>query len=333
MATEKIIEDWKKNIFKPIYWLEGVEPYFIDAVVQYAEHQLLSEDAAAFNRTIFYGKDAQWTDVVNACMRYPVFSERQVVLIKEAQNMRDILKLENYFEKPLTSTILVVAYKEKKIDQRTKFSKLLREKAVILSTKKIYDDKLPEWASQLIFSKGLTIQKDALSLLLDHIGNDLTRIQQEIEKMAISLGERKNIQVADIEMYIGISKEYNLFELQAAIASKNLAKCVRIIHYFGDNPKAPSLNLIFGSLYGFFSKVYMFFEWQQVNYQNVISVFNRNPAATKQAIQAYENYGYAGIKKILLLLHQYNLRFIGVHDAGNEHESLLKEMVVKMIRC
>ena len=189
MASEKIIADWKKNIFKPIYWLEGEEPYFIDQVIQYAENHLLPTNEAAFNRTIFYGKDAQWTEVVNACMRYPVFAERQVVLLKEAQHMRDILKLEHYLEKPLSSTVLVIAYKDKKVDQRTKFSKLLKEKGVILSTKKMYDEKLPEWASEMISGKGFSIKKDALALLIDHIGNDLVRIQQEVEKMAINLGE------------------------------------------------------------------------------------------------------------------------------------------------
>lgn len=333
MAAEKIIEDWKKKIFKPIYWLEGEEPFFIDVIVQYAEHHLLTEEEAAFNRTIFYGKDAQWPDVLNACMRYPVFAEKQLVLIKEAQYMKDILKLENYLEKPLASTILVVAYKEKKIDQRTKFSKLLKDKAVLLSTKKIYDDKLPEWTRQLIMSKGMTIQQDALFLLIDHIGNDLSRIQQEIEKMAISIGERKQIQVTDIEMYIGISKQYNIFELQSAIATKDLAKCLRIIQYFGDNPDAVSIPQLLATIYGFFSKVYMLFEMQQVNLQTVLPFFNRHPVSSKQAIMAYELYGYAGIEKILLLLHQYNLRSIGLHDAGNGIESLLKEMVVKMTRC
>ncbi len=333
MASEKIIADWKKNIFKPIYWLEGEEPYFIDQVIQFAENHLLPTNEAAFNRTIFYGKDAQWTEVVNACMRYPVFAERQVVLLKEAQHMRDILKLEHYLEKPLSSTVLVIAYKDKKVDQRTKFSKLLKEKCVILSTKKMYDEKLPEWASEMISGKGFSIKKDALALLIDHIGNDLVRIQQEVEKMAINLGERKNITANDIETFIGISKEYNPFEFQAALAGKNLAKALRIIQYFKENPKAAPLVFLLTTLYSFFSKVYTLFEMQEVNMQSAMNIFYRNPVSSKQALQAYENYGFKGIEKILLLLHQYNLRTIGVNDASYEDESLLKEMTVKIICC
>ncbi len=333
MAAEKIIADWKKNVFKPIYWLEGDEPYFIDQVVNYAENHLLPESEVAFNRSVFYGKDAQWADVINACMRYPVFAERQVVLLKEAQHMKDILKLESYLEKPLASTIFVIAYKDKKMDQRTKFSKLLKEKSVILSTKKMYDEKLPEWTSQMIAAKGFTIKPDALALLIDHIGNDLVRLQQEVEKMAINLGDRKNITTSDIETFIGISKEYNPFEFQAALAGKNLAKSLRIIQYFGENPKAAPMPFLLATLYGFFSKVYTLFEMQNVNMQSAMNLFYRNPVSTKQAMQAYENYGFAGVEKILLLLHQYNLRSLGINDASNEQESLLKEMAVKIIRC
>lgn len=333
MASEKIIADWKKNIFKPIYWLEGEEPYFIDQVVHFAENHLLSETETEFNRTVFYGKDALLTDVVNACMRYPVFAERQLVLIKEAQHMRDIIKLEHYLDNPLKSTILVIAYKDKKVDQRTKFSKLLKEKGVILTTKKLYDNQLPEWTSEMITGKGFSIKRDALNLLIDHIGNDLVRIQQEVEKMAINLGDRKNITVNDIETFIGISKEYNPFEFQAALAEKNLAKAIRIIQFFKENPKAVSTVFLLATLYGFFSKVYTLFEMDQINMQSIMYMFNRNKTSTSQALQAYENYGFAGIEKILLLLHQYNLRSIGVNDASYEVHSLLKEMTVKIIRC
>jgi DNA polymerase-3 subunit delta len=170
MSAEKIISDWKNKKFKPIYWLEGDEPFFIDEIVDYAEHHLLSETEAAFNLTIFYGKDTEWPDVVNACMRYPMFAERQVVLLKEGQQMKDIEKLENYVYRPLASTVFVVSYKDKKVDARTKLAKLLKQNGEILSTKKIYDNQLPEWTSQMVESKGLTINHNALLLLVDHIG-------------------------------------------------------------------------------------------------------------------------------------------------------------------
>ena len=238
MSAEKIIGEWKKGSFKPIYWLEGEESFFIDQVIEYAEHKILTEAESGFNLTVFYGKDADWASVVNACMRYPMFAERQVVLLKEAQQMRDIEKLEGYIENPLPSTVFVVSYKEKKVDGRSKLSKLLKQKGEMLTTKKMYDSQLPAWAGDMVNRHGLSITQKALMLLVDHIGNDLSRIQNEIEKLAVNLGKRKEITEDDIENYIGVSKEFNVFELQAAIAQKNLSKAIRIIQYFEANPKA-----------------------------------------------------------------------------------------------
>ena len=222
MSAEKIIADWGKKSFKPVYWLEGEEPYYIDMVMNHAEHNILNESEAGFNLTVFYGRDTDWATVVNACMRYPMFAERQVVLLKEAQYMKEIEKLENYVSKPLASTVFVVSYKDKKVDGRSKFSKVLKEKGELLSTKKLYDNQLPEWTTQMITRHGLSISQKALLLLVDHIGNDLNRLQNEVEKLSVNLGSRKNITEEDIETFIGISKEFNVFELQDAIAQKNL---------------------------------------------------------------------------------------------------------------
>ena len=193
MAAEKIISGWKKGQFKPVYWLEGEEDFYIDQVVNYAEHHILSESEAGFNLTIFYGKDANWAEVINACRRYPMFSEKQVVVLKEAQHMRDIEKLEAYIENPLASTIFVVSYKEKKVDGRTGLAKLLKKQAEVLTTKKMYDNQLPDWTNELVHSKGYEITAKALVLLVDHIGNDLNRINNEVEKMLVNLGDRKKI--------------------------------------------------------------------------------------------------------------------------------------------
>ena len=185
MSVEKIISDWKKKQFRPVYWLEGEEEYFIDKAVGYAEHHILSEAEASFNLSIFYGKDANWADVMNACRRYPMFAERQVVLLKEAQQMKDVEKLEPYIENPLSSTILVVSFKDKKLDARKKFTKLVKENGVVVTTKKLYDRDIPAWTQDMVHSKGLTITPKGLALLTDHIGNDLSRIENEIEKLSV----------------------------------------------------------------------------------------------------------------------------------------------------
>lgn len=331
MSAEKIIADWKKGNFKPIYWLEGDEPFFIDQVVYYAEHKILPEAEASFNLSIFYGKDADWSSVVNACMRYPMFAEKQVVILKEAQQMRDIEKLESYIDNPLASTIFVVSYKEKKVDGRSKLAKTLKSKGEMLSTKKMYDSQLPEWVNQMVASHKLTIAPKALHLLVDHIGNDLSRLQNEVEKLAVNLAGRKNITEDDIEQYIGVSKDFNVFELQDALGKRDLAKTIRIIHYFEANPKAAPIQMILPALYNYFSKVFMLYSLPSITEQSAASALGVNPFFVKEYIATARRYDYEGIEKVLLLLHQYNLRSIGVHDAGTSDAGLLKELAVKMI--
>ncbi len=331
MSVEKIISDWKKKLFKPVYWLEGEEDYFIDKIVHYAEHNILTESEAGFNLTVFYGRDADWTQVINACKRYPMFAERQVVLLKEAQHMRDIDKLESYISQPLISTIFVVSYKEKKVDGRTQLAKLLKTKAELFTTKKMYDNALPEWTNELVKSKGYTISQKAVLLLVDHIGNDLSRIDNEIDKMLVNLGTRTSITEDDIEKYVGVSKEYNPFELQSAMAAKDLPKAMRIIQYFEANPKAAPIQLVLPTLYNLFSKTYMIFGQSARDEKTVAANIGVNAWFVKDYLLVARNYGYNGVERALLLLHHYNLRSVGVNDTGSSDASLLKEMVVKMV--
>jgi DNA polymerase-3 subunit delta len=331
MSVEKIISDWKKKLFKPVYWLEGEEEYFIDKIMHYAEHNILTEAEAGFNLTVFYGKDADWTQVINACKRYPMFAERQVVLLKEAQHMRDIDKLESYIAQPLSSTIFVVSFKEKKVDGRTQLAKLLKTKAELFSTKKMYDNQLPEWTIEMVKGKGYTISQKAVLLLVDHIGNDLSRIDKEVDKMLVNLSSRTNITEDDIEKYVGVSKEYNPFELQSAMAAKDLPKAMRIIQYFEANPKAAPIQLVLPTLYNLFSKTYMIFGQSSKDDKTVAANIGVNAWFVKDYLLVARNYGYNGVEKALLLLHHYNLRSVGVNDTGSSDASLLKEMVAKMV--
>lgn len=331
MSAEKIISEWKKKKFKPVYWLEGEEDYYIDRVVDHAEHHILDESQAGFNLTVFYGRDADWASVVNACRRYPMFAEFQVVLLKEAQQMKDIDKLEGYIENPLPSTLFVVAYKGKSYDKRTKLYKLLKSNAEIFSSEKIRDYKLAEWIGELLQAKGFKMNSKAISLVEEHIGNDLSRIANEIDKLALNLKDRKEITEDDIEQYIGISKEYNVFELQAAIAKKDLARAITIIQYFEGNPKAGPIQMVLPALYASFSKVYTVFGMNDRSEAALKPHFYFNAVAVKNALETINNYGYEGIERILLLLHQYNLKGVGIDNAGTPDASLMKEMVVKMI--
>ena len=330
MATEKILNDWRKKTYRPVYWLEGEEEYYIDKLVDYAEHNILTESEAFFNLTVFYGRDANWADIINSSRRYPMFSELQVVIVKEAQHLKEIDKLEAYVQQPLQSTVLIVAYKDKKLDARTKFAKLVKEKAELLSTKKMYDSALPDWVNKLVSGKGYTITPKANALLVEHIGNDLSRIENEVEKILINLGSRKSITEEDIEKFVGISKEYNIFELQAALAVKDMPKAIRIIQYFGANPKVAPMQLLLPSLYGFFSKVYMIFGASGSD-DTIARQIGVQPYFMKDYLKASKVYGFAGVEKLLLLLHQYNLKSIGINSGRADDEALLKEMVAKMV--
>ncbi|MEO8412379.1 MAG: DNA polymerase III subunit delta [Ginsengibacter sp.] len=331
MSALTIISDWKKNIYKPLYWLEGEEEFYIDEVMEYAEKKILSAADAEFNLSIFYGKDANWADILNACRRYPMFSERQVVLLKEAQQMKDVEKLEGYIEKPLGSTILVVSYKGKTIDGRSRISKLIKKHGEVFLSKKIYDNQLPSWTNGYLQSKGYQVTPRALTLLVDHIGNDLNRIANEVEKLSINLVGERNITEDDIEKYIGVSKEYNIFELQHALSKKDLSKAIRIIQYFEANPKSVPIQLVLPSLYNYFTKILVIYQMNDKSEKALRPVFYNNPYLVQQAMDMLMNYSFAEAEQAIMLLHDYNLRSIGIRNHGTPGGSLMKELVYKII--
>ncbi|MGN7720888.1 DNA polymerase III subunit delta [Chitinophaga sp. 22620] len=331
MDYQDIIKDWKNNKFRSLYWLEGEEDFFIDQVVNYAEHHLLSEADKGFNLTVFYGKDTDWTTVINACRRYPMFAERQVVILKEAQAMRDLLKLEPYIDKPLDSTVFVVAHKQGKIDGRSKMAKLIKDRGVMLSTKKLYDNQLPSWAETYVRTQGLAISEKACILLADHIGNDLSRIANEIDKLLVNLPEGKKIDESDIEKYVGISKEYNVFELQNAIGQMDMVKVMRIVKYFTANPKAAPIQMLIPALYNYFSKMNLLFGIKGGE-KEMAAALGVHPFFLKDYTAAARKFGPEGTERAILLLHQYNLRSIGIGDSGNEDGELLKELVYRIMR-
>ncbi|MBK7882416.1 MAG: DNA polymerase III subunit delta [Chitinophagaceae bacterium] len=321
-----------KKAFKPVYWLEGEEEYYIDQLINYAEHKILTSAEAEFNLTIFYGRDADWPAIINACRRYPMFAERQLVILKEAQHLKDIDKLEGYFHSPLTSTVFIISYKGKTIDKRTKTYKLLKSNAEIFTSEKIRDYKLAGWIADFVKNSGYTINNKSVLLLAEHLGNDLSRIANEVEKLSLNLKGAKEINEDHIEQYIGISKEYNVFELQAAIAKKDMAKAIIIIQYFDGNPKAGPIQMILPALYSSFSKILSVYGLADKSEPALRSIFFNNPEAVKNALQTMKLYGMEGLEKLILLLHHYKLKSIGVASTSTtSNASLLKEMVVKMM--
>jgi DNA polymerase-3 subunit delta len=331
MSAEQILNEWSRKTYKPVYWLEGEEPYYIDKLTQFAEHHILPADQSSFNLSVFYGRDAKVDEVINACKRYPMFHEIQVVVLKEAQQMRDLDKLETYISNPLVSTIFVVAHKEKKVDGRSKLSKILKNKAEVLTTKKLYDNELPEWVSSMIKTKSLDIQSKALHMLVSHIGNDLQRIENEVDKLSINLQGRKQITEDDIENFIGISKEFNIFELQAAIVNRDLPVALNIINYFSSNPKAAPIQLVLPTLFSFFSKLYIASSIGSRDEYSLSAALGVKGFFVKQYIQAMQRYNYTDIEKVLILLQHYNLMSVGIGRVNLDDASMLKEMVAKIV--
>jgi len=332
MSVQFVLDDWKKGKFKPYYWIEGDEPFFIDQVINYAEHHLLSPEEAGFNLHVLYGKDTLAAQLINICKQYPMFGERQVVILKEAQHLKDVDELDSYFENPQPTTLLVVGCKEKKLDKRTKAGKIISKNGELITTKKVYENQLPTMVNKMAEDLGFTIEKKALHLLVDHVGNDLGRLHNEIEKLRVNIKGRDQITAADIETFIGISKDFNAFELQDALASKDLAKCIRIIQYFEANPKAGPIQLILPTLFGYFSKIYKLHGIGNTSDSVLRPLFFNNPVAMQQAKEAYRNYSIKELEKIFLLLEYYNLRSIGVNDQGTADADLLKELVCKIIQ-
>lgn len=330
MDVATILQSWTKGQFSPFYWLEGEEDFFIDQLTTAAEKTILSPEESAFNCTVFYGKDTSWADVVNQCRRYPMFAERQVVILKEAQQLRDIEKLEPYFEQPLTSTILVIAYKEKKLDNRKKVARLIKEKGTFVSFKKLNEKEVAAWIEQRLATKEQKITPRALLLMVDHLGSELSKVEQELEKLQLNCSPGSVIDEDLIERFVGVSKEFNVFELQTALAQKDFLKAFRIIQYFKQNPKAAPLQLILPLLYSFFSKVYMLFGADTSDDRSLASQLGIPPFSIRNYKEAARLYGYQGTELTLLLLHQYNLKSVGVGATSTEDSSLLKELIFKM---
>ena len=330
MDSVSILYSWSKGQFSPFYWLEGEEDYFIDQLTEAAEKSILKPEEAAFNCTVFYGRDTSWADVLNQCRRYPMFAERQVVILKEAQQLRDIEKLEPYFEQPLSSTILIIAHKEKKLDNRKKVARLIKEKGAYVFFKKLSEKDIASWIEQRLAERAYKIAPRALLLMVDHLGSDLSRIAQEIEKLQLNCKPGSVIDEDAIERFVGVNKEFNVFELQTALAQKDFLKAFRIIQYFKQNPKAAPLQLILPLLYSFFSKVYMLFGTDATDDRTIAGQLGIPPFSIRNYKEAARLYGYKGTELNLLLLHQYNLKSVGVGAASTDDSSLLKELIFKM---
>jgi len=334
MTYLEILKDLKAKKYSPIYFLHGNETYFIDTISNYIEQEVLGEAERAFNLTVLYGKDADHLAVVDSARRYPVMAERQVVLVKEAQDMKSLAELTTYIEKPLESTILAICYKHKKFNFNSKFGKLLKQKAVVLDAKKLYDNQVPDWIRDYLKSKKFAIKPAAAELLGEYLGTDLSKIVNELDKLTLNLPQGTEISEKDIEENIGISKDYNVFELQRALGTRDVLRANRIVQYFAANPKNNPLPMVIGSLYNFFSKLYMLQFLRNAPEKEVLAALKlRSAYFLREYRTAATNFSRDKTEEVIGLLREYDLKSKGVDyvATGKDDSELLKEMVWRIL--
>lgn len=310
----------------------GEEPYFIDTITDYIADNVLTESEKTFNQIVLYGKDTDIATVINTAKRFPMMANHQVVIVKEAQNLKNIDDLIYYAEKPLKSTLLVINYKYQKLDKRKKLFKVLSEKGVMFDSARLYDDKIPGWITQYLKNRNVEIDPNGVMMINEFLGNDLGKIVNELEKLLLTMPENSNIITPDhIETNIGISKEYNNFELHKALAQKNVLKANRIVYYFSKNPNSNPITLTLTSLYYFFSKVLTFHFLKDKSRKSAAAALKVNPFFMGDYELAAKKYPPQKVVDIISCLREYDRKSKGMGNVSTTHGDLLKELVYKIL--
>jgi len=339
MTAADIIKDIKNRKYKPVYLLHGDEPYFIDQVSDQIENHLLPEAEKGFNQTVLYGKDTDIMTVLNASKRYPMMADYQVVLVKEAQDMKwgsegddkkGMNPLLSYLENPLPSTILAFCYKYGKFDKRKKAYKAIEKSGLVFESTSLYDSKIPAWVEGYLTEKGYRVSPQASAMLAEYLGNDLSKIANELDKLMLNVAQGQEITLKHIQDNIGISKEYNVFELQTALGKKDVLKVNQIIHYFEANPKANPIVLVLGNLNNFFTKVLLYHYVKDKTPQNLARELGVSPFFIKDYEQAARSYNYGKTMQIIHYLREYDLKSKGV-ESNTDHGGLMKELMFKIL--
>jgi DNA polymerase-3 subunit delta len=330
--VKDIVKDIRDGNIKPIYLLTGDEPYYIDRIAEFIEQNVLAEEERGFNQMVLYGKDVSVEDIVGNAKRFPMMAERQVVIVKEAQHLsRTIDKLASYAENPQPSTVLVLCYKYNKFDKRKKVYKQIKKMGVVFESKKLYENKVADWIRKVLQGKGYRIAPKASSLLVEFLGTDLSKINNELEKLQLVLPKEKEITAFDIEENIGISKDFNNFELKKAIGERNVVKATRILNYFAQNPKDNPFVVTISLLHTFFTQLLKYHGMNDRNPKSVASALGINPYFVSEYQVASKNYSMKKVSAIVSSLRELDLKGKGVGSVNLSQSDLLKELLVKII--
>ena len=333
MADHKeILRDLKNKIFKPVYFLAGKEPYYIDLITDYIEEHVLDENEKSFNQTVLYGLDTTVTQVIETCRRFPMMANNQVVIVREAQRLKKIEELQVYIEAPLQSTILVIAYKYDELDKRKAVYKSLSKKGYYFESEKDPEYQIPGWIDRYLTDRGIMAGPDASRLLSEFLGNDLGKIANELEKLIISLPKNNpRIDTAIIEKSIGISKEYTPNELWKAIVYRNPEKAARVVGYFSEHSKKEIIPVILPSLFSNFSRVLIYHNLKDKSDGNVVAALRTFPGYVKDYKAAAAIYNPLRAMNIISLIRTYDLKAKGFGEAGTDSGDLLRELVFRIM--
>lgn len=336
MTFAQLQAAFKKKTFVPIYLFHGEETYYIDQLEAALEVNALQEHEKAFNHTVIYGKDADHLTLVDAARRFPMMAERQLIVLREAQDMRSISELVNYANKPAPTTILAICYKHKRLALNTRLAKAIKAQGVIFEAKKLYDNQVPDWIAAYLKAKKYSIEPSAATLLAEYLGTKLSKIANELDKLLINLASGTTVTTKIVEEQVGISKDYNVFELQKALGFKDAVKVARIINYFTANPKAGPLPVVMASLYTYFSKLFLLSELRarSASEQEVLTTLKTKSFFLREYNMALRNYSSGKLAQVIGLLREYDLKSKGVGSltAARTEGELLKELAFKIMR-
>lgn len=337
---EQIMGDIKNRKFKPVYFLMGEEPYFIDAITDYIEKNLLKEDEKAFNQTVVYGADVDLGQILNAAKRFPMMAEYNLVIVKEAQNVKGLDGASEgnadpfalYVENPLKSTVLVINYKGKKLDSRRKLAKLIDKEQVLFESKTLYDNQVGRWITDYLKGRSVSIEPNAAEIMAAHLGNKLSTIVMELDKLKLAVGENGTITTTDVERNVGISKDFNVFELQNALGARDVYRSALIAKHMGAMPKHSIIPDI-AALYGFFTKIMILHSMSGSSPAEQAAALKVNPYFMKDYQTAARSYSLRQCAQIISILREYDAYSKGIDAPPVDDADLLNEMIFRILTC
>ena len=333
MNYKEIISSITDKNLQPVYFLMGDEPYYIDKLANAFAKDVLSAEEQEFNQIVLYGKDIETAQAISEAKQFPFGAEKRVVIIKEAQHLKDIEVLDSYLENVQPSTLLVICYKGKSVDKRKKFGKTLASKCVVFESKKLYDNKIPSWIKTYVNENGFTIEDSATAVLSEYIGADLSKITNELDKLMLVVKKEDPITTSLIEYHIGISKDYNVFELQNALGKRQVVKANRIINHFAANPKNHNIVPVMSALFSYFQKIMVYQFLEDKSPKSAASILKVNPFFISQYQTAAQHYSKRQLFYIFEYLKDYDLKSKGANNKSTTHGGLLKELIFKILHA